>query len=100
MIIPADFVKETRPNKVYKLKKTLYELKQSLRVCFDRFTMVMINLKFKQTQVDHILFIKHSETRGIIAFLIYIDDIIIDEMMRKKKLMLKWYLTREFKIKD
>lgn len=35
-----------------------------------------IDLRFKYTQEDHILFIKHLEIGRVIALLIYIDDII------------------------
>ena len=39
---------------------------------------------YKQSQGDHTLFIKHSTARGVIALLVYVDDIIVtsnDEMM-------------------
>jgi len=52
-------------NTVCKLKKALYGLKQSPRAWFGRFTKVMICLGFKQSQGDHTLFVKHSESGGV-----------------------------------
>ena len=45
---------------VCKLKKALYGLKQSPKAWFGRFTKVMTNLDYKQSQGNHTLFIKYS----------------------------------------
>ena len=47
-------------NKVCKLKKAHYGLKQSPRAWFRRFAKVMKEFGYKQSQDDHTLFIKHS----------------------------------------
>ena len=67
----------TTGNKVYKLKKTLYELKQSPRAWFGRFAKVMKEFGYKQSQGDHTLFIKHLASRRVTALLVYVDDIIV-----------------------
>lgn len=36
-----------------KLKNARYKLKQSSKTWFNKFTRVMIDLEFKQTQIDH-----------------------------------------------
>jgi len=46
---------------VCKLKRVLYGQKQSPQAWF---TIVMIDLGFKQSQGDHILFVKHSGKEG------------------------------------
>ena len=46
--------------KVCKLRKTLYGLKQSPKAWFDRFTIVIKTMGYKQSQGDHTLFINHS----------------------------------------
>jgi len=60
-----------------KLKKALYGLKQSPRAWFGRFSKVMVGLEFNQSQRDHTLFVKHSETGGVTVLLVYVDDIIV-----------------------
>ena len=79
MNIPSGFEGNTG-NKVCKLKKALYGLKQSPRAWFERFAKVMILMKesrYKQSQGEHTLFIKHSVAGGVIALLVYVDDIIV-----------------------
>ena len=83
MNIPPRFTRNTG-NKVRKLKKALYGLKQSPRAWFGRFSKVMKESRYKQSQGDHTLFIKHSVARGVTALLVYVDDIIVTGMMREK----------------
>ena len=64
-------------NKVCRLNKALCELKQSPRAWFGRFTNVMLSLGFKQSQGDHTLFIKHSDSGGVSTLQVYVDDIIM-----------------------
>ena len=68
---------ENTGNKVCKLKKTLYGLKQSSRAWFGRLAKVIKEFGYKQSQGDHTLFIKHSAAGGVIALLVYVDDIIV-----------------------
>lgn len=77
MNVPPGYCELTTTNIMCKLKKTLYGLKQSPRAWFGRFTKFMIGLAFKQSQGDHTLFIKHSETGGVTFLLVYVDDIIV-----------------------
>lgn len=37
----------------------------------------MLGFGFKQSQGDHILFIKQYETRRIIVLLVYVDEVIV-----------------------
>ena len=76
MNIPLGFEGNTS-NKVCKLKKTLYELKQYPRVWFGRFSKVMKESGYKQSKDDHTFFIKHSAAEGVTALLVYIDEIIV-----------------------
>ena len=57
-------------NKVCRLKKALYGLKKSPRAWFGRFAKVMIANGYKQSQRDHTLFIKHSISGGVTAFIV------------------------------
>jgi len=52
-------------------------LQQSLRAWFDRFTDVMKTTKYKQSQGDHTLFIKHSTSSGVTAVIVYVEDAVV-----------------------
>ena len=87
-------------NKVCRLKKTLYGLKQSPCAWFGRFAKVMIANGYKQSQRDHTLFIKHSISGGVTTLIVYVDDIIVTGNDDKEKNTLKQCLAKEFEIKD
>ena len=44
---------------------------------FERFAKVMKNIGYKQSQGDHTLFIKHSDSREVVTLLVYVDNIIM-----------------------
>lgn len=60
MDIPPGFEYKTTLNKVCKLLKSLYGLKQSPRAWFDRVTRVLKVDGYNQCQLDHTLFVKHA----------------------------------------
>ena len=98
MTLPPGFEKG-RCDKVCKLKKSLYGLKQSPRVWFDRFSKVLKSEGYKQALSDHTMFVKTEGQRKCIL-IVYVDDIIltgdhVDEMSR-----IKLALGREFEVKD
>ena len=99
MNIPSRFEGNT-VNKVCKLKKALYGLKQSLRVLFGRFAKVMKEFGYKQSQGDHTLFIKHLAAGGVIALLVYVDDIIVTGNDEREKYEVKQRVVKEFEIKE
>ena len=44
---------------------------------------------YKQSQGDHTLFIKHSVVGGVIALLVYVDDIIMTRNDEREKYEVK-----------
>ena len=60
----------------------------------------MLNIGYKQSQGDHMLFIKHTVSGGVTALLVYVDDIIVSGNDEKEKEALKNHLAKEFDIKD
>ena len=46
------------------------------------------------------LFIKHSDSRGVIALLVYVDNIIVTRNDEKERQTLRQCLTKEFEIKE
>lgn len=99
MEIPPCFGKSLGRTKVCKLKKALYGLRQSPRG-FERFSKVMLAIKCKQSHGDHTLFIKHSTSRGVIALLVYVDDITVTSNDPREKEALWHCLARECEIKE
>ena len=99
MEIPLGFGNDLATKKVCKLKKALCRLKQSPRAWFGRFEKVMKNMGYKQSQGDHTLFIKHSNSRGVTTLLVYVNNIILMGNDELEKQTLKPCLTKEFEIK-
>jgi hypothetical protein len=87
-------------NKVCKLKKSLYGLKQSPRAWFDRFTKTIVQNGYSQCQADHTLFIKSSPENKKAILIVYVDDIILTGDYREELVKLKTLLAKEFEIKD
>ena len=76
MEIPLGF-ETSNVNKVCKLRKSLYGLKQSPRAWFDRFTKAVKKHGYSQGQADHTLFTKFSRNGKIAILIVYVDDIIV-----------------------
>lgn len=53
------------------------DLKQSLRVWFERFSQAMQNFGYKHSQVDHTLFIKHLSHGKVTTSIVYLGDIVL-----------------------
>ena len=99
MKIPPGFANEHIFEKVCRLKKSLYGLKQSPRAWFDRFRRAVCDMGYSQCNGDHTVFYKHQGTR-ITILAVYVDDIVItgDDVDEIKKL--KERLGRAFEVKD
>ena len=73
---PGCLVSEKQSQKVCKLKKSLYGLKQSRRAWFGRFTKTMRTFGYRQSNLDHTLFLKKHHGK-IIALIVYVDDKVV-----------------------
>lgn len=76
MGIPPGFMPEAMKNKVCKLRKSLYGLKQSPQVWFCQFTNVLTNDVYLQCQSDHTLFVKNYDGK-VTIIIVYVDDIVL-----------------------
>jgi hypothetical protein len=75
MDVPPGFTGRTK-NMVCRLTKSLYELKQSPRAWFGRFSLAMQKHGFSQSNSDHTLFLKRNGGK-IVVLIIYVDDMIV-----------------------
>nr|GFC38615.1 retrovirus-related Pol polyprotein from transposon TNT 1-94 [Tanacetum cinerariifolium] len=72
---PDGFVDPYHPDKVYRLKKALYGLKEAPRAWYDELSNFLVSKGFSKGSIDPTLFI--TKHRGdILLVQIYVDDII------------------------
>ncbi|KAM7531655.1 hypothetical protein LguiB_035065 [Lonicera macranthoides] len=86
-------------NKVCKLKKSLYGLKQSPRAWFGRLARSMRKFGYSQSNSDHTLFLKKSHEK-ITALIVYVDDMVLTGNDPQEQQALKKLLSQEFEMKD
>ena len=58
---PKGFQDPHFPDHVFRLKKTLYGLKQASRAWYDRLTTYLLDHGFKRGQADRTLFVKRDK---------------------------------------
>lgn len=75
MVQPPGITHKVNPNHVCKLKRALYELKQKLRVWYDRFSTYLLTKGFMSSTADNSLFVLR-ERDCLIALLLYVDDML------------------------
>ncbi|WJZ94353.1 hypothetical protein VitviT2T_013224 [Vitis vinifera] len=96
---PGCMVPEKQCQKVCKLKKSLYGLKQSPRAWFGRFTKSMRAFGYRQSNSDHTLFLKKQHGK-ITTLIVYVDDMVVTGNDPEERKVLQNYLSREFEMKD
>ncbi|KAL4010603.1 hypothetical protein IC575_030105 [Cucumis melo] len=85
---------------VCKLQKSIYDLKQSPRAWFDRFTTFVNSQVYSQGHSDHTLFTKASKAGKIAILIVYVDDIVLTGDDQTEISQLKQRMGDEFEIKD
>ncbi|KAK3007278.1 hypothetical protein RJ639_015826 [Escallonia herrerae] len=98
MKIPQGFSKQGE-NRVCRLQKSLYGLRQASRNWYHKFTQSLLVVGFIQSQSDHSLF-TFAHKGSFLAVLIYVDDVIVTGTDSAKISWLKHYLDTKFHIKD
>ena len=99
MYPPVGMEKYSSTTMVCKLKKALYGLKQSPRAWFGRFTKSMKNFGYKQSNLDHTLFLKHQKGK-IATLIIYVDDMVVTGDDHEEIESLQRHLASEFEMKQ
>ncbi|MCO5578964.1 hypothetical protein L7F22_032815 [Adiantum nelumboides] len=99
MIQPEGYQHPEFPYYVCRLKKALYGLKQAPRAWCEKITRFLKKIGFKQSTVDHSLFLKHVDGE-IVVIVLYVDDLILTGSHDEHILDVKRSLLRQFNMKD
>ena len=85
--------------RVYKLSKALYGLRESPRDWYECFDEYVMKLGFRKSNVELCLYI-HGKDEDMVYLLIYVDDLLICGKDGKKIQRIKKLLSYRFKMKD
>lgn len=83
---------------VCKLHKSIYDLRQTSRQWFDKFSSFMLQIRFQQSKSDY-TFVKGIGS-DYVALLVYVDDLLICGSSTKEINATKNKLSDECKLKD
>lgn len=84
---------------VCRLVKSLYGLKQSPRLWFNKLSLKLITLDYSQSKTDYSLFTNRQDSK-ITLVLVYVDDLLISGNSYEEIDSLKALLSTSFHMKD
>lgn len=99
---PEGFIKKETENKVYRLNKAVYGLKQAAKSWYEKINGVLVKkLKFKKLSSESCVYVYHHK-EGYIIIALYVDDIMLfsSRSLMNKKEEIKNSLKEEFEMKD
>ena len=103
MELPEGFIDENHPNKVYRLQKSIYGLKQSARCWNSAIDKFLKDNGYTQSDADPCIYSKSADVDGkkyIMLIAVYVDDVLLAsnnaEMMKEEKLK----LSAQFEMED
>ena len=89
-----------KKDKVLRLKRSIYGLKQSARVWNIKATSALLKIGFKQGKADKCLFKRVEQDGSITYVLIYVDDLLVAGATDEVTKEVADQLDQEFSIKD
>jgi hypothetical protein len=99
MAQPKGFVVEGKEQIGYRLKKSIYRLKQASRQWYLKFDRTIKNFGFKENNKDNCVYTKFKNGRYIFLIL-YVDDILLASSDVSLLLKTKKFLSSKFNMKD
>jgi len=88
-----------KKNLVYKLKKSLYGLKQSPRRWYLKFDAFVLSIGFVRSKLDHCVYYKFDGDHILIVAL-YVDDMLLIGKGKNMISDFKSQLSSQFEMKD
>jgi hypothetical protein len=99
MTQPDGFIVKGQEDKVCKLMKSLYGLKQIPKQWHEKFDVTLISAGFSVNEADRCVYYRHGGGRGVILCL-YVDDILIFGTSLDVINEVKTFLCQSFNMKD
>jgi hypothetical protein len=96
---PEGFAVKGKKELVCKLKKSLYGLKQSPRMWYQKFDTYMLGLGFKRSKEDHCVYFKLIGDH-LIYLVLYVDDMLLIGNNKEIIQDVKTQLSSKFDMKD
>jgi hypothetical protein len=96
---PPSYVDQTNLNLVCRLKKVLYNLKQTPKAWSHKIGQYLVTSRFQTSNAYFSLYVKNTN-HGIIFIVIYVDDLIIIGDNDADISNLKKLLKQKFEMKD
>ena len=96
---PEGFVVQGQENKVCKLVKSLYELKQAPKQWHEKFDHTMLSHGFKINECDKCVYIK-TYANSCVFVCLYVDDMLIIGTSKDVIMSIKKLLSSIFDMKD
>lgn len=96
---PEGFKLVGSDNKVCKLNRAIYGLKQSSRVWYEKVDNVLTKMGYKRSELEHCVYVKsNGDSLTIVA--LYVDDFFVFSNFPEETSFLKSTLNSQFKLKD
>jgi hypothetical protein len=99
MTQPDGFIVKDQEDKVCKLLKSLYGMKQVTKQRHEKFDVTLISAGFSVNEVDRCVYYRHGGGKGVI-FCLYVDDILIFGTSLDVINEVKAFLCQSFNMKD
>src|SRR3954469_13966005 len=99
MAQPEGFVVEGKEHLGFRLKKSIYGLKQAARQWYFKFDQVIKKFGFKENEVDNCIYAKFRGS-NFTFLILYVDDILLASSDNNMLLETKRFLSSKFDMKD
>lgn len=99
VVQPEGYKNEQYPEKVYKLRKALYGLRQAPRAWNQRLDKYLESINFQRCPQEHGVY-KKNTSKGILLIGVYVDDLIVTGSNLEEINKFKEQMQTEFSMND